>query len=151
MAARCRVLLLEDNGDDIFFVKQATEQLKIKDPLIVVRDGQEAIDYLRGAGIYGDRDKFPVPTRALLDLKVPRTSGLELLRWMRENPVYAALPVIVFTSSKDRSDIDAARALGIDAYLVKPVAFRDLLVTVEAIRQYWGKRAKDALAGMDVR
>jgi DNA-binding response OmpR family regulator len=145
----CKVLLLEDNGDDIFFVQQATKELKITNPLIIVRDGQEAMDYLRGVGAYEDRERYPVPTHALLDLKVPRKSGLQLLAWMRSEPAWSKLRVIVFTSSRDRADIDAARALGIDAYLVKPVAFRELVSTIEAIRLYWGNHDKRAIAALD--
>ena len=147
----CRIFLLEDSSDDLFFIKQALTQLKITDPLICVRDGQEAMDYLAGRGNYKDRTQFPLPTHALLDLKVPRISGLELLEWMRGVPDYAQLPVIVFTSSTDRSDVQKARALGIDAYLVKPVAFKDLVASIDVIRRFWSGEAKDAIASLDVR
>lgn len=150
MPAPCRVFLLEDNGDDIFFIKQALAQLKIPDSLICVRDGQEAMDYLSGAGNYKDRTQYPLPTHVLLDLKVPRKSGLQLLEWMRDRPDFAELPVIVFTSSRDRSDIEKAKALKIDAYLVKPVAFKDLVVSIDAVRRFWSGDAKDALELLDV-
>src|SRR2546426_1139606 len=93
------ILLADDSEDDIVLIGHAFEQGGIANPLAVVRDGEEAIAYLKGEGPYGDRALYPLPVLMLLDLKMPRTDGFQVLRWMRLQPNFIALPVIVLTNS----------------------------------------------------
>ncbi|MGZ8920414.1 MAG: response regulator, partial [Limisphaerales bacterium] len=96
-----------------------------------------AVAYLQGVETFSDRDRHPVPDLVLLDLKMPRKSGLEVLGWIREQANYKRLPVVVFTSSKHDQDINRAYELGANSYLVKPVGFDALLETVKQIHLYW--------------
>jgi len=103
-----------------------------------VGDGEQAIAYLSGAGPYQNREKFPLPMLVLLDLKLPRRSGLEVLAWMRQQgaPI-CRIPVVVLTSSKQSVDVNRAYELGANSYLVKPVTFEGLLDMVRALEMYW--------------
>src|SRR5579872_5806241 len=102
------ILLVEDDQNDVFFLRYAFENVGIKNPLKVVVDGQEAIDYLAGVGAYADRQKFPLPALLLLDLKLPVKMGLDVLRWMQTKPDLGHLVVIVLTSSSDSGDVERA-------------------------------------------
>src|SRR4051812_37277295 len=116
------VLLAEDNPDDVFLVKRAFRKSFGDVGLHVVPDGEAAIAYLRREPPYDDAAKCPVPSLLLLDLKLPRLSGFEVLAWLREQHVLKRLPVVVLTSSRDRGDVDRAYDLGANSYLVKPVS-----------------------------
>jgi CheY-like chemotaxis protein len=131
------VLYVEDEEDDAFFMRRAFELADILHPLVVVVDGQEAIDYCEGVGRYSSRDKHPVPCILLLDLNLPVRSGLEVLDWLRKQPSYATLPVIVLTSSLQDADIHRAYALGANAYLVKPSKQDELAAMAKAIKNFW--------------
>jgi CheY-like chemotaxis protein len=114
------LLLVEDNRDDVFFLQRALQKANISAPIEVAQDGQAAIDYLK-AGI-GCRELAPrpLPVVVLLDLKVPYVSGFEVLKWIREQPALANLPVVILTSSPEQRDRELALALGATGYLVKP-------------------------------
>lgn len=130
MSAPKLVLIAEDDPADVFFLRQA---LKEKCPGVEVRevrDGQEAVDYLSGAGPFADRARFPLPDHVFLDVKMPRLSGLEVLEWMRGPAGLPAIGVVVLSGSQLAGDIDAARRLGAD-YLVKPVEYGALLELIE--------------------
>jgi|SRR3954467_3670022 len=131
------ILLVEDDPNDVFFLQYAFEQAGIKNPTRIVADGQEAIDYLSGAGKFTDRSQFPVPALVLLDLKLPVIMGLDVLRWIKEQPDLRTLLVVVMTSSKDPSDIYEAYHLGARSYLVKPLSVHDRLEIAKAIKLYW--------------
>lgn len=131
------MLLIEDDPNDILLIQRAFAKAALVNPLRVVRDGEEALNYLAGRGPYVDRSRYPLPSLILLDLKLPRKSGLEILEWVRQQPALAHTPVIVLTSSKETSDINRAYALGANSYLVKPVDFDGLLEMVKAIGMYW--------------
>ncbi len=131
------ILLVEDEANDVFFMKHAFKELGILNPLHVAQDGMEAMDYLGGHGDYADRERFPLPCLTLLDLKLPRVMGLEVLKWMREQPGLKGLIVIVLTSSRLGPDLDRAYQLGANAYLVKPSSPKDLRKTVTGIKQFW--------------
>jgi DNA-binding response OmpR family regulator len=103
----------------------------------VVEDGEMAVAYLSGQGQYADRNRYPLPALMLLDLKLPRKSGLEVLTWLREQPGLKRLPVVVLTSSKESVDAGHAYDLGANSYLVKPVGFDTLLEMVKALGMYW--------------
>jgi DNA-binding response OmpR family regulator len=130
-------LLVEDDPNDVFFLQYAFEQAGIKNRLVAVEHGQEAIDYLSGRGKYGDRSQYPLPCIVLLDLKLPGVSGLDVLRWARKQPEVSCVLFIVLTSSKDQNDIHEAYRLGARSYLVKPLSLEERLEVAKAIKAYW--------------
>jgi CheY-like chemotaxis protein len=139
-AAPRTILLAEDNEDDVFFMKRALKGAGIADSLQVVSSGQEAIEYLAGTGKFADRKDYPMPVLVLLDLKLPLMSGLEVLKWIRQQTVLNNIVVVVLTSSKEGKDIDQAYQIGANSYLVKPPAMTDLQELVKAFNLYWLQR-----------
>lgn len=131
------VLLAEDNSTDALMVQRAFKKANLLNPIQVVDDGDKAVAYLAGEPPYEDRQQYPFPVLLLLDLKLPRRSGLEVLEWLRQQPLIKRLPVVVLTSSKENSDINRAYDLGANSYLVKPVAFDPLLELVKTVGLYW--------------
>lgn len=131
------ILLVEDDPNDVLLVKRAFKKAEIGNPIQVVEDGDQALDYLAGNGQYADREAYPHPVLLLLDLKLPRSSGFDVLAWLRKHPGLSRLPVVVLTSSKEISDIKRAYDLGANSYLVKPVNFDSLLEMVRALNLYW--------------
>lgn len=131
------ILLVEDNEDDVIFMKRTVRSVQIAQPLQVVTNGQQAIDYLSGQEGFTDRNQFPLPCLVLLDLKLPRKSGLEVLQWIREQPSLKGLVVLVLTTSKEPHDIERAYRLGANAYLVKPAAVEQLVELTRAIKVFW--------------
>lgn len=131
------ILLVEDNEDDVFFFKRAMEKAGLQHPLRRVEDGQQAIDYLRGVGKYADRSQFPLPCLVLLDLKLPRVSGLEVVKWIREQPALQTLVVIILTSSHLDVDVRQAYRLGANSFLVKTSSANQLANMVRLIHEYW--------------
>lgn len=136
-ASEYGILLVEDSSTDILFIQRAFKQANIVNPVRIVRDGDEAVDYLAGRNGYGDRDVYPLPALILLDLKLPRRDGLEVLHWLKQQPLIKRIPVIVLTSSREDRDIDQAYDLGVSSYLVKPVQLGSLNRLVEQIDAYW--------------
>jgi CheY-like chemotaxis protein len=130
-------LLVEDDENDVFFMKRAFQEADIKNPLHVVSDGQEAIDYLTGTGIFAERKKFPLPCLILLDLKLPHILGLDVLKWLRAKREFQGVIVVVLTSSKEDADIEKAYELGANSYLVKPPDAQRLFEMVKRIKEYW--------------
>jgi len=131
------ILLVEDEENDVFFLKYAFKEVGILNPLHVAQDGQEAMDYLSGRGEYADRARFPLPCLTLLDLKLPRLMGLEVLKWIREQPELKSLIVIILTSSRLRPDIERAYEWGANAYVVKPSSPPELRKIATGIKQFW--------------
>lgn len=131
------ILLVEDERNDVFFLEYAFQGAGITNPLQVVEDGQEAIDYLAGNGKYTDRLRYPLPCLVLLDLKMPRRSGLDVLRWIQEQAAFQTLIVIVLSSSMNKSDVDEAYQLGARSYLVKPLTLTARLELARSIKHYW--------------
>lgn len=131
------ILLAEDDENDIFLMGRAFDRAGIPNPLFVVRNGQEAIDYLSGTGDYAKRDKFPLPGLMLLDLKMPWMDGFDVLNWLRTQQQFDTLPVVVMTSSKLQSDVDKSRQLGVYDYRVKPHGFEDLVRLLDDVRKCW--------------
>ena len=131
------ILLVEDNEDDVLFLRRAMKLAGILHPLQVVRDGRQAIDYLEGSGAYKNRAEFPLPCLVLLDLKLPRVMGLDVLHWIRQQSRLEPLPIIVFTSSQEENDIQRAYRLGANSYLVKPSSADKLLELVKTFGIYW--------------
>lgn len=120
MNASSTILLVEDNEDDVFLMKRTLKAACVTAPLQVTTDGQEAIDYLSGAGKFGDRTACPLPGLVFLDLKLPYKNGFEVFAWIREQPQLRNLIVIILTSSPEQRDREMAKQLGAHAYLVKP-------------------------------
>lgn len=131
------ILLVEDDPNDVLLMQRALRDVGLLDSLRVVKDGDEAVAYLSGKDDYADRERFPIPALVLLDLKVPRRSGHEVLGWLRSQPGLRRLPVVVLSASEQRSDIDKAYDLGANSYLVKPSAPHALLEITTALRLYW--------------
>jgi len=140
------VLVVEDNRDDVLFIRRALSKAGIGCPVTVVGDGDAAVDYIEGRGAYADRVQHPIPDLVLLDLKLPRMSGLEVLEWMKTQPPLHAVRVVVLTSSSEESDIRRAHSLGACAYVVKPVDFIGLRGVIEAILAFWEDPSPSAQA-----
>jgi CheY-like chemotaxis protein len=131
------ILLAEDDENDIFLMGRAFDRAGIPNPLCVVHNGQEAVDYLAGKGQYADRKKYPLPGLLLLDLKMPWMDGFDVLKWLRDQKQFDTLPVVVLTSSKLQADIDKSRDFGVYDYRVKPHAFEDLVRLLDDVRACW--------------
>ena len=131
------ILLVEDNPDDEALTLRALKKNNIGNTVVVARDGAEALDFLLCTGAYADRDPHDKPQVILLDLKLPKVDGLEVLRRIRADPSIRTLPVVILTSSKEEQDIVNSYLMGVNSYIRKPV---DFIQFVEAIRQlglYW--------------
>lgn len=131
------ILLVEDDPNDVFLIQRAFRKANLANPIQVIKDGEAAVLYLSGQEPYADRDRYPLPILMLLDLKLPRRSGLEVLEWLKQQPKLKRLPVVVLTSSREHTDLNRAYDLGANSYLVKPVAFDSLLNMVQTLNQYW--------------
>jgi len=132
------VLLVEDDLNDIFLVKRAFKKAQIQNPLQVVTDGQEAIHYLRGGGRYADREAYPLPKLVVMDIKMPRRTGFEVLEWAKHDGPLRRIPIVIVSSSDNPADINRAYELGANAYMVKPVDYRAVEKLFESITHYWG-------------
>ncbi len=135
--AYCTILLVEDDPNDVLLIQRAFRKAKLISPVQVVKDGEAAVAYLTGQGSFADRQRYPMPVLIVLDLKLPRKSGLEVLAWLQQQPGLKRLPVVVLTTSKEAADINRAYDLGANSYLVKPVAFDALLEMVKTLGLYW--------------
>ena len=131
------ILLADDSEDDVLLIRRAFKKGNIHNPVHVVRDGEEAISYLKGEGRYANRDEYPLPDLLLLDLQMPLKDGFEVLRWIRQQPGLAALRVVVLTSSEDLRDVNEAYRLGANSFLVKPLEFENFVETSMFLKHYW--------------
>ena len=131
------LLLVEDNEHDVFLMKRALRQAEIRNPLYVVGDGEQAIDYLAGNGVYNDREMYPFPALVLLDLKLPFRSGHEVLAWIRNEAELNELVVVVLTSSDEPADVNQAYKLGANSYLVNPPSLGQLRDLAKSFKWYW--------------
>jgi CheY-like chemotaxis protein len=133
------ILLVEDSEDDVFFMERAIRMAGGKTQLYTAKDGQMAVDYLEGAREYADRKLYPLPNLILLDLKLPRVPGLEVLRWIRARPELQTTPVIVLSSSGERADLERGYRLGANSFMVKPSEADDLVAMAKCLSDYWFK------------
>lgn len=131
------ILLVEDDDNDVFLIQRAFGRLNLPHSLQVVTNGEEAINYLEGKAPYNDLECYPIPALILLDLKLPRKSGLEVLAWIRQQPQLKRLLVVVLTASRETPDINKAYEIGANSYLVKPVNFHDFLEMIRTLDLYW--------------
>jgi CheY-like chemotaxis protein len=132
------VLLVENDLNDIFLVKRAFKMASLQTPLQIVTDGQEAIHYLRGEGKYSDRQAHPLPKLIVMDIKMPRLTGFEVLEWIKHDGLLRRIPVIIVSSSESPDDINHAYELGANAYMIKPMNYRQVEHLFESITHYWG-------------
>ena len=130
------ILLAEDNANDAELTLAALREHRIANDIIVVRDGAEALDYLFRRGAYHDRSPEP-PALILLDLKLPKVDGLEVLQAVKADTVLKTLPVVILTSSREEADLARSYSLGVNAYVVKPVVFNDFMDAVKVLGQFW--------------
>jgi CheY-like chemotaxis protein len=131
------ILIAEDDENDAMLMRRAFEKAQVGAALRIVRNGDEAICYLNGDGIFCDRKQHPFPAMFVVDLKMPRRSGFEVIEWIRTKAPLKTLPVIVLTASKQSPDIERAYALGANSYLVKPSSFLELVEMVKQLEKYW--------------
>ena len=130
------ILLVEDNDDDVTLTLRAFKRSHLMNPVVVARDGVEALDFLFARGAYEDRGTAP-PTLVILDLKLPKLDGLGVLKAMRADPRTALLPTVILTSSREEQDIIAGYSLGANSYVRKPVDFSEFLEAVKVLGIYW--------------
>jgi len=131
------ILLVEDNPDDVALTLRAFKRSHLMNPLVVARDGVEALDFLFARGAYAHRAEAELPTLIILDLKLPRLDGLGVLKAMRADPRTALLPAVILTSSKEEQDIVSGYKLGANSYVRKPVDFTEFLEAVKVLGIYW--------------
>jgi two-component system response regulator len=131
------ILLVEDNTSDAELTKRALKKGRILNNLVVAEDGQEALDYLCGEGVYTGRNVLETPALVLLDLKLPKIPGLDVLRSIRSHPHLRRIPVVILTSSKEEEDIAAGYDLGVNSYVRKPVDFKEFQTAIENLGVYW--------------
>src|SRR5436190_8325383 len=140
MSDQALILLVEDRGDDILLIQRAFQRAGVTNPILAVRDGEEAIAYLSGAGPYSNRAEYPLPWLTLLDLKMPRVDGFDVLRWIRSQPELRRLIVVVLTSSEEMRDVNRAYELGANSFMVKPMDFENAVQLSSLIQKYWLSR-----------
>lgn len=131
------ILLVEDNQDDVDLTLRAFQKNKIRNELVIARDGVEALNFLFGEGSYQGRDLNIMPAVVLLDLKLPKLDGLEVLRRLRNHPKTHFLPVVILTSSKEELDILNGYKLGANSYIHKPVDFVKFIEAIQQLGLYW--------------
>ncbi len=131
------ILLIEDNPSDIDLTRRALSKGRIANNLVVVEDGAEALDYLFGAGRFAGRNIAGLPALTLLDLKLPKIPGLEVLRRIRSDPRTRRMPVVILTSSREEQDVAAGYDLGVNSYILKPVDFKQFQTAIEQVGLYW--------------
>lgn len=141
------LLLVEDNPDDVELTRRAFAKSDVGNRLVVVRDGEEALEYLFATGRYTGRDRLALPRAVLLDLKLPKLSGLDVLRHIRADAVTRRLPVIVLTTSREHSDIVGSYDLGANSYVRKPVDFARFAEAARQLGLYWLALNERAPAG----
>jgi len=131
------ILLVEDNPDDVELTIRALKKNNIANEVVITRDGEEALEYLTATGKYADRQQADLPQVVLLDLKLPKVGGIEVLRALRADPRTRLLPVVVLTSSTEEPDIITSYQLGANSYIRKPVDFNQFLEAVRQLGLYW--------------
>jgi two-component system response regulator len=131
------ILLVEDNPQDAELMIRSLKKTHVANPIFHVEDGAEALDFLYCRGSYADRNSSNVPKVVFLDLKLPKVSGLEVLRQIKADIKLRSLPIVVVTSSREDPDVKAAYELGVNSYVVKPVAFDSFVETMKNLGYYW--------------
>jgi len=138
------ILLAEDNPDDIFLMRRALRRSNVSAGLQVVQNGEEAIDYLAGNGIYSNRAQYPKPSIVILDIKMPKTNGLEVLEWLSKHEDLRVIPTIVMSASEIADDVTASYRLGANTFFMKPSSFDDLVALLTTFETYWNTAKRPA-------
>lgn len=131
------ILQVEDEANEVFLLQRAFSSAGITNPVQVATDGQMAIDYLNGRGHFADRGKYPLPGLILLDLKLPRRSGREVLEWVRSQPGLNRIVIIVFTSAQYTGDVSLAYELGANSFIIKPGDFTQYVELARLLKGWW--------------
>ena len=131
------ILIADDDENDVFFVRRAIERVGLRNPFFVAHDGQEAIDYLQGTPPYEDRAQYPLPGLLLLDLKMPRVNGFDVLAWLSRQPALKDLCVVVLSSSSHEEDVRKAKELGAHDFRTKPTDFQQLVELIRDLQARW--------------
>lgn len=131
------ILLIEDNPDDVELAKRGLQRGNLMNDVVVANDGEMALDYLFARGEFASRDPDALPALILLDLKLPKVDGMQVLEQMRANPLTRLLPVVVLTSSDEQVDLQRCYELGCNSYIRKPVDFKQFAAVVEQLQLYW--------------
>lgn len=139
MDAALTILIAEDDPSDAELFRIALRRAGIKHRVVFVRDGEEAIEYLQGKGMFADRDEFPFPKIVISDVKMPRRSGLELLDWLRAHPDCKVLPTVLVSGSGLEMDVRKAYGLGANAYFQKPSTLDELTSLARVLNDYWSR------------
>ncbi len=134
------ILVAEDDPQDAFFLRRAFVRADVRVPLAFVGDGQETVDYLTGVGPFSDRGRHPMPTLLLLDLKMPRMDGFEVLGWLQKRQGLKRLVVLVFSTSGEQRDVDRAYDLGANCFIMKPTNLKELQTVVLEVQSFWQGR-----------
>lgn len=137
MRSAGHILLVEDNEDDVDLTLRAFKRQMIKNSIVVVRDGEEALEYLFAKGRFADRSIEDLPAVVLLDLKLPKVDGLQVLRQLREHPATKLVPVVILTTSREDRDLVQGYSLGANSYVRKPVDFVEFMDAVRQLGVYW--------------
>jgi CheY-like chemotaxis protein len=137
MNSQSTILLVEDDENDVFFVKRVFQLNNFTNPLQVAENGETALAYLKGEGIYADRQKYPLPMLIFLDIKMPRVNGFEVLARMRGDEALKNIPVVMLSSSSMAEDKGKARQLGATAYITKPLEAKELQRIYRIVVEYW--------------
>jgi CheY-like chemotaxis protein len=135
--ARDVILHVDDDTNDVVLFQHAARKAGLNLRMLTVADGEEVFAYLGGTGKYANREEFPIPDLMMLDLKMPRVSGFDVLAWVRRQENLRRLPILVLTSSNHSADIQRAYELGANSYIVKPVGFEALVALTQVVHQYW--------------
>jgi len=131
------ILLVEDDPADVEMTLHALKKNNLANNIVVVNDGEQALDFMFGRGAYRGRDVDACPKVILLDLKLPKVDGLEVLRALREDPRTSAIPAVVLTSSQEEMDVVETYRLGVNSYIIKPLDFEKFVATVRELGMYW--------------
>lgn len=132
-----QILLVEDNPDDVVLTQRAFRKNNIGNPMVVAEDGAVALEYLFGTGAYAGRDPLDTPVLVLLDLKLPKVDGLEVLRQLRADPRTRFVPTVILTSSREEEDVARGYELGCNSYVRKPVDFVQFAEAIRTLGLYW--------------
>jgi CheY-like chemotaxis protein len=137
MPGQAVILIAEDREDDILLIRRSFIGAHVSNPIQIVRNGEQTISYLEGEGKFANRDEFPLPALLLLDLKMPRMDGFQVLNWIRQQPGLKPLRIIVLTASADMHDVNKAYELGANSFLVKPLDFENFVEMSRFLNDYW--------------
>jgi CheY-like chemotaxis protein len=141
------ILIAEDEPNDVMLLELAIRKNGIRNPVKVVRDGEEAIEYLEGKGQYKDRERFPFPSVIISDVKMPRRNGLEVIEWVRRHPRCSIIPIVMLSGSRIQNDVLSAYKLGANSYFTKPSTLDELSDLLKLAFEYWTRSERPLQGG----